>query len=251
MLGSVRILLSLIMLGYSSWIDLKTREIYDLVWITFGGLGLIITAYELYAGTYSIMSFGIPLVFSIIVSFALGYLGLFGWADVLAFIALTILNPFPSGVIIPSLGIVSPIFPITIFSNSAMAGVSFALVLLARNISLALKGEKIFLNNKVSLIKKFVLLFSGYRLDLANLKGPPFQYPLELPSNEGDSEFVLMPDIQDDEAAWDIFNQLKSSGIKKTWVSYTLPYLIFITIGYILSLFLGDIALYFITRFLF
>ena len=161
MLDSVRILLSLIMLGYSSWIDLKTREIYDLVWIIFGGLGLIITAYELYAGTYSILSFGIPLVFSIIVSFALGFLGLFGWADVLAFIALTILNPFPSDVITPSLGVVSPIFPIALFSNSAMAGVSFALVLLVRNISLALKGEKIFLNSKVSLIKKFVLLFSG------------------------------------------------------------------------------------------
>lgn len=251
MLGSIRILLSFIMLGYSSWIDLKTREIYDLVWIIFGGIGLLITAYELYAGTYSIMSFGIHLVFSIIVSFALGYLGLFGWADVLAFIALTILNPFSSEVVTPILGIVSPIFPITLFSNSAMAGVSFTLVLLVRNTSLALKGENIFLNNKVSLIKKFVLLFSGYRLDLANLRGPPFQYPLELPSEEGDSEFILMPDIQDDESAWAIFDQLKSLGVKKTWVSYTLPYLIFITIGYALSLFVGDIALYFITRFLY
>ena len=251
MLGSIRILLSLVMLGYSSWIDLKTREIYDLVWIIFGGLGLVITAYELYTGTYSIMSFGVPLVFSIIVSFALGYLGLFGWADVLAFIALTILNPFPSEVFTPSLGIVSPVFPITLFSNSAIAGVSFSLVLLARNLSLALRGEKLFLNSRVSPLKKFVLLFSGYRLNLANLKGPPFQYPLELPSSEGDNEFVLMPDIQDDESAWEVFKQLQSSGIKKTWVSYTLPYLIFITIGYVLSLFVGDLALYIITSFLF
>ena len=251
MLGTVRILLSLVMLGYSSWIDLKTREIYDLVWIIFGGLGLVITAYELYTGTYSIMSFGVPLVFSIIVSFALGYLGLFGWADVLAFIALTILNPFPPEVITPSLGIVSPIFPITLFSNSAIAGVSFALVLLARNLSLALRGEKLFSNGSVSPIKKFVLLFSGYRLDLTILKGPPFQYPLELPSSEGDNEFVLMPDIQDDESAWEVFNQLKALGVKKTWVSYTLPFLIFITIGYVLSLFVGDLALYFITSFLF
>ena len=28
-----RILLSLVMLGYASWVDLKTREIYDLVWM--------------------------------------------------------------------------------------------------------------------------------------------------------------------------------------------------------------------------
>jgi len=89
MLDSVRILLSFIMLGYSSWIDLKTREIYDLIWIIFGGLGLIINAYEIYIGTYNIMSFVFPITFSIVVSLAFGVLGLFGWADALAFIALT------------------------------------------------------------------------------------------------------------------------------------------------------------------
>ena len=251
MLESLRILLSLIMLGYSSFIDLKTREIYDLVWIIFGGLGLIITTYEIYVGTYSIMSFVIPLVFSIIVSFALGFLRLFGWADVLAFIVLTILNPFPFGVVSPKLGIVSPVFPITLFSNSALAGVSFALILLFRNIFITLRGEKLFSNVKASSIKKFVLFFSGYRLNMKNLKGPPFQYPLELPSSEEYNELVLMPDIQDDDAAWAIFDQLKSMGVEKTWVSYTLPFLIFITIGYIISLLIGDIALYTLTRFLF
>jgi len=251
MLDSVRILLSFIMLGYSSWIDLKTREIYDLIWIIFGGLGLIINAYEIYIGTYNIMSFVFPITFSIVVSLAFGVLGLFGWADALAFIALTILNPLRTNMISPSLGIVSPVFSITLFSNSALAGVSFSLVLLLRNLYLVFQGEKLFSNDKITFLKKLVLIFSSYKLDLRNLKGPPFQYPLELPSSEGEIDFVLIPDINNDDAAWAIFNQLKSMGVEKTWVSYTLPYIIFITIGYFISLFVGDIALYILTCFLF
>lgn len=251
MFDSVRILLSLIMLGYSSWIDLKTREIYDLVWIIFGGLGLIINIYEIYMGTYTLMSLVFPIIFSIIVSFAFGFLGLFGWADSLAFIALSNLNPFRTNLITPSLGIMSPIFSITLFSNSALAGVSFSIVLLLRNLYLVFNGEKLFSNNKITSIKKLIIVFSSYKLDLKNLKGPPFQYPLEVPSGEGKIEFVLMPDINNDDAAWAIFDKLKSMGVEKTWVSYTLPYIIFITIGYIISLFVGDIALYILTCFIF
>ena len=57
-----------------------------------------------------------------------------------------------------------------------------------------------------------------------------------------------MPDIVDDEAAINVFDELKKLNIKRTWISYTLPFLLFISIGYVLSLFIGDIALFILTQ---
>ena len=59
-LESARILLSIIMLGYTSWVDIKTREIYDLVWIIFGGLGLALNIYEVVTGVYTVIDVVVP-----------------------------------------------------------------------------------------------------------------------------------------------------------------------------------------------
>jgi preflagellin peptidase FlaK len=243
---AARILLSLVMLGYTSWIDLRTREIYDLVWVVFGALGLILAAYEIYIGALTIMGLVVPVVFSSVLSILLGYLGLFGGADVEAFIALALLNPFPPRHLEPILGMVSVIYPLTLFSNSALAGASFAVVLLARNLALALGGKRLFENHGADpLLKKLVVMFTGRRVSLESVRGPPFQYPLEHPPEEGGSgwRLVLMPDINDDDAAWETFRRLEGEGIRETWVSHTLPFLVFITVGYLMTLVLGDVAL--------
>ena len=251
-LESARILLSIIMLGYTSWVDIKTREIYDLVWIIFGGLGLALNIYEVVTGVYTVIDVVVPVAFAAGISIVLGFIGLFGGADVLAFIALSLLNPFPPMIVHPLLGIVSRIYPITMVSNSALAGVSMSLVILARNLAFALQGENLFSGNNVSGFKKFVLLFSGYRIDMDQVKGPPFQYPLEVPSEEGeDRKLVVMPNINDDGAAVSAFNELRNQGVTRTWVSYTLPFLLFISVGYVLSIIFGDIALYVITQLIF
>ena len=125
-------------------------------------------------------------------------------------------------------------------------------VMLARNLVLALRGESLFGGYNVSGFKKLVILFSGYRMDMDRVKGPPFQYPLEEPSEEDeDRKLVVMPDIIDDEAAVSVFDELRSQGVERTWVSYTLPFLVFISVGYVLSIVFGDIALFLITQLLF
>jgi hypothetical protein len=78
------------------------------------------------------------------------------------------------------------------------------------------------------------------------VRGPPFQYPLECPQGEGGGarRLILMPDINDDDAAREIFRRLEEGSVEEAWVSNTLPFLVFIAIGYILTVLLGDIALY-------
>ncbi len=242
----MRVLFSLTMLGYSSWVDLKTREIYDMVWLVFGGLGLIIALYEVYSGSLTLVWFVVVVLISSAISIGLGYLGLFGGADVLAFIALTILHPTPPRGLEPFLGIVSPLFPLTLFSNSAISGASFSLVLLVRNLASILQGRNLFGGlEDASTWKKLVVMFTGVKMGVGSVRGPPFQYPLEVPGTEEmpGRRLILMPDIQDDDSAVEVFKTLEASGVEEVWVSNTLPFLVYIAIGYLLALALGDIAL--------
>jgi hypothetical protein len=253
LIDASRVIISLVMLGYTSWIDIKTREIYDLVWVVFGSLGLVIIAYEIWMGALSITSLVLPIVFSVAVSILLGYAGLFGFADVEAFIVLAILNPFPPRSLRPFLGITSAIYPLTLFSNSALSGASLALVLLTRNLLMVAKGKRLFegLGND-SALRKLVMMSTGMRVKINDVRGPPFQYPLEIPSGDGGDgrELLLMPDIQDDEAAEEMFQRLRDAGVEEVWVSHTLPFLVFIAIGYVLTLIAGDPALFVLSRFL-
>jgi preflagellin peptidase FlaK len=243
---AIRVLLSLAMLGYTSWADLKTREVYDIVWAVFGALGLILNLYEIYMGSFTLFLSAISVAFSAALALIIGYLGLFGWADALAFIALSILHPVQPRSISPILGIASIIYPLSLLSNSALAGASFAIVLFLRNLYTASRGERLFQGFEGdSKVKKVAVMFTGVKVGMSSVRGPPFQYPLELPPEEGSSErrLILLPDIQDDESAEKIFSSLREEGLSSVWVSHTLPFLVFITIGYILTLMIGDLAL--------
>ncbi|RJS90559.1 hypothetical protein CW700_00575 [Candidatus Bathyarchaeota archaeon] len=55
----------------------------------------------------------------------------------------------------------------------------------------------------------------------------------------------LLPDIHDDVAAEETFRVLvEDLGLREVWVSYTLPFLLFISLGFLCSLLLGDLALW-------
>jgi hypothetical protein len=238
------------MLVYTSWIDVKTREIYDIVWIIFGVLGFSIGLYEVVTGALQISDIAFPVLFSTALSLLLGRIGLFGFADVEAFIVLSILNPVPSSIIKPFFLVTTLIHPLTLFSNSALAGASFSIILLFTNFSKILRGVKLFEGQeRNSTLGKMVLMVTGMKMNISKIKGPPFQYPLETITDEGRS-IIVMPDIQNDDAAYKIFKKLENAGVDAVWVSYTLPFLVFILIGYILTLVFGDLALFFLTRFL-
>jgi len=248
-----RVLLSVVMLGYASWSDLRTREVSDLTWIVFGGLGLIFNLYEVATGGMKPIALAVTVLFSTALSFSIGYLGLFGGADFKAFVALALLQPYPSRLIRPMLDTVSVIYPLTVFSNSALAGASSALVLLVRNLSAASRGSPLFEGHESErLWMKFIVLISGMKVKLDSVRGPPFQYPLEVPPLEEGAErrLVLMPDLEDDEAALDVFQRLRLAGVEEVWVSHTLPFLVFIAFGYLSALLVGDVALWAIMRML-
>ena len=101
-----RVVLSVAMLGYASYKDVKTREVSDALWLLFGSIGLLIDGYAIITGMTGWSTILVSIGFSTAFSLLAGYLGFFGGADLLAFIVIGVLNPIP-----PQVGFESRLVP--------------------------------------------------------------------------------------------------------------------------------------------
>jgi hypothetical protein len=231
----IRTIISVAMLGYASYKDIKTREIHDIVWIVPAGLGLVIDIYELYIGNITVTGALASIGFMVILSGILWYLSLFGEADLIAFITLAVIHPRT-----PMFGFIgyTPLFfSFTLIANSAISGLLTAFYTFGANLVASVGGKELFERHEdVSVFKRIAIMFTGRYLQLASVRGPPFEYPLEVKG-----ELIIRPDIFDDEEAKKAFRILREKGADRVWVSATLPYIVVLLVGYLISVFYGDI----------
>ena len=109
-------------------------------------------------------------------------------------------------------------------ANSAISGVLMTFYTLVANL---IQGVNLFERYEdISVGKKIALLFTGRNIPVESLRGPPFEYPLEVKG-----ELVLRPDIFDDDEARKAFRYLRERGVKRVWVSSTLPYIVVLLVG--------------------
>jgi hypothetical protein len=240
-LDILRTCVAVAMLGYGSVRDLRTREVHDLVWVAGGGAGLVIDAAGLFLGYLTVRQLVYSVGFMAGVALVLRYLGLFGDADLLAFVALSIIHPRAPVYLQTLWGWTPPFYAFTLISNTAVAGIVTPLIVFARNLTAAFSGVSLFeRHGDLSAPRKAALMFTAVNVSLGDALGPPYQYPLEEP----DGNIRLRPDIWDDDKAAETFRLLRESGFERTWVSATLPYLVLITAGYLLSAAFGDLLLW-------
>ena len=233
-LDYVRAVLSIAMLGYASYKDIKTREIHDYVWLFPAAGGAVLGIYELFIGTISVMDIGISVGFMAVLSGILWYFRLFGEADLLAFIALSIIHPRT-----PSFGFIGYpplLFSFTLIANSALSGLLAAFYTLASNLSLSTSVSLFEAHPEASTLTRLGLMFTGEYKALGDIRGPPFEYPLEVRG-----VLVLKPDIWDDDKANNEFRILREKGRERAWVSVTLPYIVVLFVGYLISVCFGDV----------
>lgn len=241
-----RTLLALLMLGYGSYKDIKTREIHDKVWIIFGGSGLILNLCELIVGSLTFRQLIISVGFMGLLMLLFGYFRLFGGADLLAFFALSLIHPKPPTYLMANWGWGPPLFSFTLVSNTALLGVITPFIIFLKNLTSYLKGNDLFVSNQnVSSWKKVALFFTGLNLDSKKIRGVPFDYPLETL----DGDLRLRTNIWDDEEAEKILTKLRSEK-DRIWVSATLPYILIMSGGYLLSIIFGDVLLWFFILYL-
>lgn len=253
-LESFRIILLLGFLGYASWSDYKTREVSNKVWMILGPLSFALTTFQFLV--YSpqpvqnmivyALSFGITSSLAIIIF----YVGGFGGADAKALMCIALALPiYPNGLFPLPPGFISPLFPITIFTNSVLLGALSVFYALFRNLFWKVKNKRYLfegLENE-SIGKKILALFSGYKINLSKLKTGHI-FPLEdiEVNDEGIKKRKLLV-FPNDEEREKIITRLEKNIEKKkliagVWVTPGLPLLIFITLGTIIALSYGDIV---------
>ncbi len=258
--AAARVAVSLAVLIYASWSDYKTREVSNKVWIVYAPIALALSMAELllYAPS-NLVLFGVSAGVTVGFALLLFYTGAFGGADSKAFMCIAFALPFfPTIILQPLLaGGLSPlsqlIFPITILSNSVLIAALSAVYLLLRNLARKTSGKPLFEGtlSRESLGKKIMVLLTGQKFPIAALKAKWHIYPMEdiesataVESSSLNRKLLVVPK---DEGRDEIVQRLSKAAEEgkidsKVWATPGLPMLIFVTVGLIVALTLGDIV---------
>jgi hypothetical protein len=149
----------------------------------------------------------------------------------------------------PLSGFVSPIFPITVFSNSVIMAACSVFYALSRNLIWRVRsGSALFEGlERESFARKALALVSGYKVAPQDLEGS-FLYPLEdfKTTNEGETKrslLVFPTEDRREEIVQKVSTAIRDGSVSTSiWATPGLPMLVFITIGLGLALTVGDIV---------
>jgi preflagellin peptidase FlaK len=228
------------------------REVSNRVWVVFAPLALALTSlqYFLFAPQswfiYA-LSFGATSALSIV----LFYAGAFGGADAKALICLSLALPtYPVYFLQPFFSYVVPLFPITVFCNAVLLAALSVFYAITRNYLWKGRTGKRFFEGfeKESRWRKVLTVLCGYKVEAAELEKGGYLYPLEDvhvgEAGEMERKLIVMPkDEKREEVIERILNAARRGKLpKEVWVTPGLPFLIFVTAGFIVALIFGDIV---------
>ena len=231
----IRILLAAGMLGGASFLDIRKREVSDLLWVFFGIIALAVYALEFaYGGTFDLFTTLVPILIAAAVSFGIYKSGLFGGADALALVTLAVMLPTFSGALeaLPAASafLLHPIVPLVVLSNAVIFSMSLVGFNLVSNAVYASKNPgRLFEGlEHESMGKKIVAVAIGYRA--GSRQG--FAFPIEQ-TVDGQRQFSFVP--KNAETA-------EYESRRNVWVTAGTPMLPFMLAGLIAMLFVGDVA---------
>ncbi|MDC8452134.1 MAG: prepilin peptidase [Candidatus Nitrosotalea sp.] len=218
-IGIVRILAAIVMLGLASLIDLKKREINDGLWIIFSCVAVLLL-FASFDFWHDLKTTGLSLVVSPI-ALILWRFGIFGGADALCLIVLAGLAPMSSLT-------QSQISPFTTLENASILTVIPLFINLGRNVTSVIRGNDIFSGIEESNLKKILAMFVGYRT-----KNPKYGFCIEQ-ITDGRRHLDFSPKHAE-----------KTLFCNKSdvWVTPGLPYVLYITGGFIIQIVYGDLIL--------
>lgn len=216
-LNEIRIILALSMLSIATASDIKNREISDIIWVVFGAIGAILVVFSPDIGE-GLLGIGISLIVAPI-ALIIWRVGLFGGADAFALIALAVLAPN----ITMSENMITPF---TALTNAVVLSVIPMLVNVTRNTVLIATGRKIFDGFDETTSRKIAAMFIGYRAS-----NPKFGFSIE--RSKGKQKKLNLSLQHAENTAF--------CSKTDTWITPGIPYMIFITAGFVLQLIYGDI----------
>ena len=222
---NIRILLALVMLSVASIIDVWKREINDLLWIGFGAAAVILIFFEPEL-IDTLKTIGISLLIAPI-ALVIWRVGVFGGADALGLIVLAALAPQAS--LLENLT-----SPFTTLTNAAVLSIIPIFVNVIRNVIAISNHKNIFEGFDETRSKKALAIFLGYRA-----RNPKYSFSIEkIDGNHKKLDFSLH----------NVEHQAFCN-TSDTWVTPSVPYILYITFGFIVQLIFGDIILNVIRNF--
>lgn len=261
--ATARVIASLSFLLYASWSDYKTREVSNRVWLIYGPIALTLSLAELllYDPT-KLPFFGLSFGVTAVIAILLFYAGGFGGADSKALMCIALALPFSIDVVLTPLSSLgkSPLaqyfFPLTIFSNGILFAAATGIYMLIYNIVWHARAKAKFFDGslaKESVGKKLLVIITGHKVPLHKLVEKWHVYPMEDAQFENKdrlkrSLLVVPKDEGRDEIITRLSEAAKTGKIgDQVWATPGLPMLIFITIGLVAAILIGDIVWVLIT----
>lgn len=235
----LQIVLSMTFLSIASVYDLKKREVPNRVWEIFIPLSIINTAVNLLNNPSLLNITVISIAITVLIAFAIFYLGLYGGADAKALINLAIAHPAQSS---PVLAL--PLLPLSVFNNSLILMALSIPAALARNLYWAKKNRRPLFKGleKEPSWKKALALFLCLKKARSEIKR--YHIPAEVfEEREGEKVRTLkiFQRIPEEDTIID------ATTPEDTFVAYSLPMLPFLTLGYFIAITMGDLIFHLIT----
>jgi preflagellin peptidase FlaK len=247
----VRVVLCLSSLIYASWSDWKSREVSNKVWAILAPSAFALTTIQfLFFAPKLLYTYALSFIITSALSVALFYAGAFGGADAKALICLSLALPsYPTYLLQPPQNIISPIFPIIVFTNAVLLAALTVVYAVLRNLAWKSRSKKGFFEGleKESIGRKILAFLCGYKVKITQLETVEHLYPLEdfYVTEAGESRRRLLVFPKDEEREAIVERILKATNEGKfgdeVWATPGLPMLIFITAGLIVALTFGDI----------
>lgn len=247
-LDALSISITLLFFAVGSYFDLKTREVPDKVWLLYAPLGIGLTvAHALVEPSTVVLSVASAVV-AVVVGFGMFYFGLFGGADAKAIFCLGATIPLVPHTYNTLLGYVYPFFPIVVIVMSYLCSVAIIVWLGLGNLLQYLRVDGAMFSGlkEESRWRKVMASITGYRVSQGKLRSVIYLYPMEevLQTSDG-ARRALRLYMSAEEDRDQVISKLSTdlANIQyegEVWATPGLPHMVFLTLGIIITLIVGD-----------
>lgn len=215
-LEHVRIILAVAMLGYAAYADIRYRQVRNIVWVVFGGVGLALVPLAEDSGA-ALVNAGISAL-AVPVALLVYRFGMFGGADAFAIAALSVLAPAAS----VSGGSMTPL---TVLLNALTLSMFLMFGNYVRNYIMSRRTD-LFEGFDETPPRKRIAMLIGRRA-----RNPRFAFPMEYETDTGKKLYLKLQHVE----------RAEYSTKPDSWVSLGTPWMLLILGGFIIQLFYGDL----------
>jgi len=241
----------IVCLSYGAIKDIFKREVNDIPWLIMAIVGLITSIIFIIFSddpTEAGLATGINITLGIILGALIYYTGMMGGADAKAIMSLGFNTPiyfFNFNITNTVLyKVLTPVFS-TFFNWLVLIIIVYPIPLLLYNIFLRLRGIELFSHTSGSFFDKLIMLFSGYLIKSDKAKDRlDIVYSEVFDEEKGHwkiKHFLKVEEVEEEEKfKREVEERIKETDKKYIWVKVLPPGIVFLLIGYIINLLIGN-----------